>query len=74
MQVYLLKRAKVTVVKNGMGKNGKGIVYHRIRQEQFAEEFLDNCIDKTRTIYGLTESQVKKLIADMGLCKDAEAV
>lgn len=42
------------------------IVYHRIRQEEFASEFLDSCIQKTRELYGLTEDMVKQLIKDMG--------
>jgi len=48
---------------------GEKTQYIRVRQEQFAEEFIENCIEKARTLYGLTEEQMKKLLQDMGYCK-----
>ena len=52
--------------KSGCEEASNGVVYHKIRQEQFASEFLENCIQKTREVYGLTEPMVKKLLKDMG--------
>lgn len=37
-------------------------VYVRIRQEQFAEEFLENCVIKTGELYGLTRNKILDLI------------
>jgi len=42
------------------------VEYVHIKREQFAEEFLHNCIEKARDLYGLTEEEVKKLLREMG--------